>query len=187
MFRNQLQGSFSLITEVANDTTDEEWTAQAFEGQNPAGFTLWHCVRCLDWGVNCAISGVPEVASEPRWRGMLASTAWFGYDVTLETARQVAASVKRAKLMDYAGEVQSSMMSWLDSQTENNLDSVPDLRNNYQSNGMYLSTARLEAWIEEDRGTPVWQFIAGTCVGHIRRHMGEVQALLQVMRSRITT
>ena len=63
---------------------------------------------------------------------------------------------------------------------------MPDLESNYRANGKYLHTPRLEAWIKEDAGTPVWQLLIGTCTGHIRYHIGEVQAQRQVLRSRIT-
>ncbi|MDQ6721238.1 MAG: hypothetical protein M3003_10660 [Candidatus Dormibacteraeota bacterium] len=118
---------------------------------------------------------------------MLASTAWYGYEVSPDMASEVAANVSRADLVEYAGEVQKSVISWIDAQSETELDAVPDLERNYRSNGMYLSSPRLEGWIKEDAGTPIWQFVAGPCVGHVRVHMGEVTALLQVLRSRAPT
>jgi DinB family protein len=187
LLRIQLEGSFARIAEAANETSDDEWIAQASDGQNPAGFTLWHCVRSIDWAVNCAIRGIPEVANQARWQGMLATTAWYGYEVTMDTARHVAASVARAELMDYAGDVQNSVIPWLESLSDEELDGVPDIARNYSSNGMYESSPMREAWIKEDAGTPVWQLVTGTCVGHVRTHMGEVQALRQVLRSRLTT
>jgi hypothetical protein len=183
LLRKQLEGSCVLVIESANETSDGEWIAQASAGQNPAGFTLWHCIRCLDWAVNSAISGRAEVASEARWRGMLASTAWFGYDVSMEMARLVAATVPRAELIAYAGEVQKSVISWLDEQSEEALDSVPDLERNYRTNGLYASSPRLEEWIKEDSGTPVWQFLIGSCIAHVRFHLGEVNAQRELMRS----
>lgn len=183
----QLRGSFDQIVQQANDTTDEEWSAQALSDLNPIGFTLWHCVRGIDWAVNCAIQGIPEVADQPKWKGMLASRAWYGYGVSMETACEVAAKIPRADLVDYAADVQKSVLSWLDTQSETELDVVPDLEQNYRSNGTYLTSPRLEAWIKEDASTPVWRHVAGTCVGHVRVHVGEVQALRQVLRSRIKT
>ncbi len=186
LLRAQLEGSFGLIVESVDDTSVHEWTAQASVGQNPAGFTLWHCARSIDWAVNCAIRGVPEVADGAKWQGRLSSNAWFGYEVSLETAGEVAATVSKADVVEYVSDLQKEVTSWLDSLSEDELDAVPDLESNYRSNGKYLHTPRLEAWIREDAGTPVWQLLTGTCVGHIRYHVGEVQALRQVVRSRIT-
>ena len=186
LLRVQLDGSFNLIGESANETSVDEWNEQASVGQNPAGFTLWHCARSIDWAVNCAIQGLPEVADQPKWQGRLAPNAWFGYEVTLEMAREVAATVSREDVVEYVGELQKNVTSWLDNLSEHELDAVPDLESNYRSNGKYLRTPRLEAWIKEDAGTPAWQLLTGTCVGHIRYHVGEIQAQRQVLRSRIT-
>lgn len=187
LLRDQLEGSFAIIGQSADETSLDEWSAQASVGQNPAGFTLWHCARSIDWAVNCAIRGLPEVADHPKWQGRLASNAWFGYEVSLETAGEVAATVSRADVIEYVSDLQKNVTSWLDTLSENDLDAVPDLEGNYRSNGRYLHTPRLEAWIKEDAGTPVWQLLTGTCVGHVRMHFGEVQALRQVLRSQITT
>lgn len=187
MLRIQLEGSFTQVVNVANETSDDEWVAQASDDLNPAGFTLWHCLRTIDWAVNCVIRGIPEIANQERWQSMLASTAWYGYDVSMGTARHVAASVTRAALVEYAGEVQQSVMSWLEAQSDESLDAVPDLDGNYRSNVVYGSLPQLDAWIKEDIGTPTWRMVTGPCVGHVRVHLGEVQALRQVLRSRVTT
>jgi hypothetical protein len=187
LLRAQLDRSFEVIAEVANETSDGEWTAQASSALNPAGFTLWHCARAIDWAVNCAIRGVPEVAKQPKWQGRLESDAWFGYDVSLEKACEVAATVSRAAVLDYAGDVHQSVGSWLDTLTEGELDTEPDLERNYASNGAYLGSPRLASWIKDDSGTPAWEFLTGTCTGHVRYHMGEVQTQLQVLRGRTAT
>ena len=187
LLRAQLDGSFALIDEVANETSDPEWTAQMAPDMNPPGFTLWHCARCIDWGINCEIRGVPEVADQPRWHGRLALDAWFGYDVSMESAREVAATVSRAALLDYAGAVKTNVMTWLDTVTEGELDAVPDLVANYRSNGMYTGVPQLETWIKEDAGTPAWRLLTGACIGHVRVHTGEVRALNQLLRKRVET
>jgi hypothetical protein len=187
LLRAQLERTFEIFAEVANETSDQEWTAQASGELNPAGFTLWHCAHCIDWGVNCAIRGVPEVAQQPEWQGRLAPNAWFGYDVSLETACEVAATVSRADVLEYAGAVQRNVGSWLDSVSDDELDAVPDLERNYASNGAYLQVPRIESWIKDDAGSRVWEFLTGTCTGHVRYHMGEVRTQLQVLRSRVPT
>jgi hypothetical protein len=78
-------------------------------------------------------------------------------------------------------------MSWLEAQSDESLDAVPDLDGNYRSNVVYGSLPQLDAWIKEDIGTPTWRMVTGPCVGHVRVHLGEVQALRQVLRSRVTT
>lgn len=187
LLRAQIERTFEIMAEVANETSDEEWTAQASSGLNPAGFTHWHCARCIDWAVNCVIRGVPEISQQSKWQDRLALNASFGYEVSLDTAREVAATVSRADVSEYAGEVQKSVASWLDSASDEDLDVVPDLARNYASNGAYVRSPRLESWIREDSGEPAWQFLIGTCTGHVRYHMGEVRTQLQVLRSRVPT
>jgi hypothetical protein len=187
LLRAQLDGSFALLNEVAAETLDMEWTAQVSSDMNPPGFTLWHCARSIDWEVNCEIRGVPEVADEPRWKGRLAQDAWFGYDVSLEMAGQVAAAVSRSDLIEYVGELMVNVRAWLDTLSEDDLDVEPDLTNNYRSNGTYMSVPQLETWIKEDAGTPVWRLLTGACIGHVRVHTGEVRALNQIHRKPVAT
>jgi DinB family protein len=187
LLRAQLDGSFDLINEVAGETSDAEWTAQVLPDMNPPGFTLWHCARCIDWAVNCEIRGVPEVADQPRWKGRLAQDGWFGYDVSLEKACQVAATVSRPVLVEYAGDLRANVTSWLDTIAEDDLDGEPDLEKNYRSNGTYMAVPLLQTWIKEDAGTPTWRLLTGACIGHVRTHTGEVRALNQILRKPVGT
>jgi hypothetical protein len=154
---------------------------------NPPGFTLWHCARSIDWQVNCEIRGIPEVAAHPRWRGRLAQDAWFGYEISLEAACRVAATVSRPDLVEYVDELKANVISWLDTLSEDKLDAEPDLRNNYRSNGAYMRVPQLETWIKEDGDTPVWRLLTGACIGHVRVHTGEVRALNQIRRQPAAT
>lgn len=154
---------------------------------NPPGFTLWHCARSIDWQVNCEIRGIAEVADHPRWKGRLAQDAWFGYDISLDAARQVAATVSRSNLVEYVDELKANVMSWLDALSDDELDAEPDLKSNYRSNGAYVGVPQLETWIKEDGGTPVWRLLTGACIGHVRVHTGEVRALNQIRRQTAAT
>jgi hypothetical protein len=154
---------------------------------NPPGFTLWHCARSIDWQVNCEIRGIREVAAHPQWKGRLAQDAWFGYEISLEAACQVAATVSRPDLVVYVDELKASVISWLDTLSEDELDAEPDLRSNYRSNGDYVRVPQLETWIKEDGGTPVWRLLTGACIGHVRVHTGEVRALNQIRRQPAAT
>jgi hypothetical protein len=183
LLRAQLDGSFELINELAGETSDAEWTAQVLPDMNPPGFTLWHCARCIDWAVNCEIRGAQEVADQTRWKGRLAQDAWFGYDISLDKACEVARSVSRPALVEYSGDVKASVTSWLDSISEDELDAVPDVGGHYRSSGMYAGVPQLDRWIEEDAGTPAWRLLVGACIGHVRTHTGEVRAQNQICRT----
>jgi hypothetical protein len=148
---------------------------------------LWHCARSIDWQINCEIRGVPEVADQPRWKDRLSLDAWFGYEVSLETACRVAATVSRSDVIEYAGEVKANIAPWLEALSEDQLDALPDLESNYRSNGTYVDVPRHEAWIKEDSDTPVWRMLAGACIGHVRGHVAEIRTLNQVLRKRAAT
>ena len=183
VLRAQLDGSFELINEVASETSDAEWTAQVLSDMNPPGFTLWHCVRCIDWAINCEIRGAEEVAGQTEWKGRLAQDAWFGYEVSLDKACEVAVSVSRPALLEYARDVKANVTPWLDTISEDELEAVPDIDRNYRSSAMYTNVPQLDRWIEEDAGTPAWRLLAGACIGHVRTHAGEVRAQNQIFRT----
>ena len=64
----QLNGSFNLISERMERLTDEEWNTRAMPGTSKLGFILWHASRILDWTLNSAFQGAPEVADRAPWR-----------------------------------------------------------------------------------------------------------------------
>src|SRR5438876_11758920 len=84
----QLAGSFNMLRERLDMISDAEWTALAIPGTNLPGFTLWHTVRTIDWGVHCAIQGVPEIADRPEWRNLRAAELAYGAGTTSEEADQ---------------------------------------------------------------------------------------------------
>jgi hypothetical protein len=44
----QINGSFGLLTELADGASDAEWMARPFAAANLVGFTVWHCARTID-------------------------------------------------------------------------------------------------------------------------------------------
>src|SRR6185295_15212569 len=55
----QFNGSYRLIADLANRTSDEEWRSRAHPNANLIGFTVWHCARIIDWAVNPVMRGEP--------------------------------------------------------------------------------------------------------------------------------
>jgi len=86
----QLNGSFNLLTELARDTTDTEWTSRAFPHANLVGFTVWHGARTIDWTVNCVLRGGDEVAYAEEWSDISSEAAMFGAGTPRESADGVA-------------------------------------------------------------------------------------------------
>lgn len=59
-------GSFDRVAEAAARADGPVWSRAVLPGTNPVGFTLWHCARTLDWGMQRTARGVDEVASRPE-------------------------------------------------------------------------------------------------------------------------
>src|SRR5438552_13507816 len=103
----QLAGSFNMLRERLDMISDAEWTARAIPGTNLPGFTLWHAARTIDWGVHCAIQGIPEIADRPEWRVLRAAEFAYGAGITSEEADQVAQSISRGRSEEHTSELQS--------------------------------------------------------------------------------
>ncbi|HEY1419840.1 MAG TPA: DinB family protein [Candidatus Dormibacteraeota bacterium] len=182
VLRLQLDASFNLIQGRLDGLTDEEWNARALPETSKPGFILWHCARTLDWAIHSALQGAPEVADRPRWRDSFPSGALYGAGISDVVADTLAGSVARGDVIEYLGEVRPSVMDWLEGQTDATLDAKVQLRANQQHRQEYLEPS---VWAEVASldGLPAWQFLTRPCISHIRVHMGEIEVLLQAIRS----
>jgi DinB family protein len=177
----QLAGSFNMLRERMEKLTEPEWTARAIPGTSVPGFTLWHAVRIIDWGVHCAIQGVPEIADRPEWRDLRAAEFAYGAGITSQEADQVAQSVSRSQVRGYLDAVQPAALDWLKQQRDADLDRVPEFEAHQGVKPRYR-TPPVWAEVSDFVGKPTWQILARPCISHIRVHAGEVDTLLQVMR-----
>ena len=181
----ELTGSFNVLQERLETVSDAEWGARAIPEGNMLGFTLWHSARILDWGVHCAIQGIPEVAERPEWRRLLASEAAYGAGIPAELADRVARSVSREDVKGYLGAVRLSSLAWLKGVSDDDLDRAPDLYEHQKANPRYVEPP---VWAEVSSlaGLPAWHILARPCIMHIRLHLGEINLTLQAVRSRAT-
>ena len=177
----QLAGSFNMLRERMEKLTEPEWTARAIPGTSLPGFTLWHAARIIDWGVHCAIQGVPEIADRPEWRDLGAAEFAYGAGITSQEADQVAQSVSRSQVRGYLDAVQPAALGWLKQQRDGDLDRVPEFEAHQGVKPRYR-TPPVWAEVSDFVGKPTWQILARPCISHIRVHAGEVDTLLQVMR-----
>src|SRR5438067_831663 len=74
----QVNGSFNILKQTIEGMTDEEWTSRPYPSANLVGFTAWHSLRTIDWAINTAIRGVPELAADPEWRDRTPAGAYVG-------------------------------------------------------------------------------------------------------------
>jgi hypothetical protein len=175
----QLNGSFSPIAaQLASKETSRHWDDMAFEAANPPGFTLWHCARTIDWGVQCAIRGTDEVARRGRWTTRVPGRFRFVAGVPSETAQEVAGSFSPDAASEYLDDLKAGTLVWFSQQTDDTLDDVPTFRGNDERVEGYTDP---EVWAEiaSLEGIPIWQILARPCISHIRVHIGEVEVVLQ--------
>lgn len=178
----QLNGSFKLLTEVAQGATDDEWRSRAFPGANLVGFTVWHGARTMDWAVNCVMRGAPELADRSEWQDVKVEGAAFGAGASREAADAVAGTVPRARVAAYLAALRDDAMAWLAAEPNDNLLAPTDLRGRHQAKPEYMAPAVWEE-LEDLDGIPGWQFVARPCVSHIRVHYGQVTSELEALRA----
>ena len=179
-----LKGSFSLLDDRLGASTEEVWRGRAIPGSNKPGFILWHCARILDWTLNSAIRGAPEVVEAAPWRDRFPREALAGFGISRELADRVADETPARDVAGYLSEVRTAAMSWFETQTDESLAAVPPLKANQPR--AYLEPA-VWAEIEDLDGLPVWQLLLRPAGAHIRRHAGEYDVLAEALRSGVST
>ena len=179
----QINGSFNLMKELTQTATREEWTSRPFPGANLIGFTVWHCVRTIDWTFQCFVRQVPEVAERREWRDLMAEEGLAGAGVPLDVADNVARRIPQDLLRAYLETTRAEAMEWLKQATPEQLVETIDLRKRIRR-PEYLQPSVWEEIASLD-GIPTWQMLARPSMSHVRVHYGEVQSQLQLLRSRV--
>jgi hypothetical protein len=177
----QLTGSFNLLDSLVNEISDKEWTWKVNRRANMVGFTVWHCLRTIDWTINRVAARRNELVVRTEWRDVRPGGAFFGAGVTMESADRVACTVNRDRTRDYLSALRSETLAWLRETSDEDLDRLVDL-NADDRDADHLQPA---VWLEVkdlDR-IPVWQLLARPAISHVRLHCGEVEAQLQAMRA----
>jgi hypothetical protein len=186
VLRMLLEGSFNLIRTQMDGLSDEEWDQRAIHGTSKLGFIMWHCARIIDWTINSAIQGIPEVADREPWSQLFPAGSFYGAGISATLADTITAHVARADAVTYLVEVRAGVVPWFESQTPASLDAVPALKSHQQRTPGYLNR---EVWAEVEHldGLAAWQLLARPCISHVRIHVGECEVLLNVLRSKTAT
>ena len=177
----QVEGSFALIDEYARSAVPH-WTERPVADTSMPGFVLWHCARIMDWGVNAVVRRTSELAASDPWRELIRFDLGHGVGLTHEDADAAALSVSPVDLTVYLADLRAQVTGWIENASDADLDRVVDLRTACETNPRYVTDS---AWAEVENldGVHSWQFLARPCVSHIRVHIGEVGALLTVLRA----
>ena len=168
---------------IVNDVTDDEWVARPTPNLNPVGCTVWHLPRTQDTFVQTWIRGTEEVAHRDRW------AVWrplqhlgVGVGISSEDADHIARSVKKTDVLEYADEVHQTVSAWLGAISDSDLDQTLDMRQHlagfpeYQTPGFVEEIANLY-------DQPVWALLLRPCMGHIHRHLGELEVVKTILRA----
>lgn len=183
VLRMMLEGSFNLVRTRMDELNDAAWDQRAMHGTSKLGFILWHSTRIIDWTVNSAIQGMPEVADQEPWSELFPAGSFYGAGITDTLADTITSRVSRRDALAYLDEVRTCVMQWFDRQTPASLDAVPALKSHQQQTPGYLDPP-VWAEVEHLEGLAAWQLLARPCTSHVRIHVGEYDVLLNALRSK---
>lgn len=171
-----------VLHSIADDLTAEEWVARPGPGQNTIGYTVWHMPRTQDNFLQTWIRGQAEVVHSDRWAhwGNLKPLG-VGIGITLEESDEITRTVHLPDVLAYADEVHQTITTWLREISEEDLDPVPDARGHLAAFPEYRTPGYLEE-VDNLLGLPVWGLLIRPCMGHIHRHLGELEITKDVSR-----
>lgn len=180
LLRTELEWLNLSFHELLDDMTDEEWTARILPGMNMPGYILWHVARMPDFIVQTGRRHVPEVITQDRWASCGALTPLFG--VSLQEADAIARAVKREDVSAYADAVLAEVVAWLDTLSDDDLDTVPHWHAYLEEYPQYNVPAIVNA-----PEVPIWASLLEICGLHVRGHLAEVALIKQQVRQGTTT
>lgn len=180
---NQLKNLHFMFHNIVDDFTAQEWVSRAAPGQNRVGFIIWHMPRTHDNIVQLWMRGGTELFYRPEWAHWHPLKPYgIGTGVTLAEADMIAETVQVAETLAYADAVHHEIIEWLHTLSDTDLDQIPNADAHlapypeFQAKGFREQTDRL-------RNQPIWDLFLRPCVGHIYRHLGELQLAKAVLRA----
>jgi hypothetical protein len=146
------------------------------------GFIVWHIPRTQDNFVQLWMRGVPELLHGSRWAHWhTLRPLGIGVGITVAEADGVSRICRLSDTLNYANAVHQEIVSWLRGLSDSELERVPD------------STGHLAAYPEYDtpgyheetdslRQEPIWAQLMRPCIGHVHRHLGELELAKAILR-----
>ena len=183
LLRNRTAAITASVTGLAATLDGIDIVEPVLPGTSPIGLTLWHIPRAQDWSVNTGLRAVAEVAD--RFGDGLPDPERFGFGtgLTPEAAQEAAAAVRIPRLIDYATAVGAEVDAWLGTLTEEDLDLVPPFGARQHARAAYVTPAAL-ADIDGLDGLTAGVLLLRPALTHVLRHLGEVETLVGIARSR---
>jgi len=181
--QHQLTNINVIFHDIVAGFRPEELLARPAPGQNMIGYTVWHVPRTQDAHVHTWIRGVPEVAHQGRWRHLVDHRRFgYGVAVSLDEADEIARSTKLPDILQYADDVHDRILQWLEGLAQSDLDQVPDVARHLAKHPEYQTPGYLRE-VEHLLDRPTWDQLMRPCIGHIHRHLGELEILQAVIRA----
>lgn len=180
---NQLANIHAIFHDLVQDISEQEWLERPAPGQNRLGFNIWHIPRTQDNFVQLWIRGEAEIFHQPPWaHWQTLRPAGIGVGITLAEADAVATQVQRDETLAYADAVHEATLAWLRQSHDDDLDQVPNAVAHlapypeYQTPGYHVEIGSLI-------GQPVWSLLMRPCIGHVHRHLGELELSKALLRA----
>ena len=181
--QKQLASINAVFHGIAGDLTDQEWLARPASDQNIIGYTIWHIPRTQDAHIQTWIRGIPEVVHGDRWaHWQQIKRLGYGVGISLADADEIARSVHKTDVMEYADAVYQEISVWLQELKESDLDYLPNIPQHLSSYPEYQTPG----FVEEARGLfdqPIWGQLMWPCIEHIQRHLGELEIVKNILRT----
>jgi hypothetical protein len=180
--KKQFSNLNGVFHSIADDLTDEEWVSRPAPGQNRIGYTVWHIPRTQDNFFHAWIRGQAEIFHGDQWaHWQHLKPLGIGVGITLNESDEITRTTHLADAMAYADEVHQAILGWLGEINENDLDRVPDARQHLAAFPEYQTPGYIEE-VNNLHGLPVWGLLIRPCMGHVHRHLGELEILKDILR-----
>ena len=182
---NEMLANINILFHgIIEDLSDEEWVSRPAPGSNRVAFTAWHLPRTQDHFIQLWIRGESEVIYGERWLHWQHLRRYgSGIGITLEESDEIALSLIREDVLDYEDAVYNQSSRWLHNLIDPDLDLTPNMREYLSAYPDYL-TAGYHRDTEHLLDLPAWCLLMRPCIGHVYRHLGELELAKELFRKR---
>jgi hypothetical protein len=105
-----------------------------------------------------------------------------GIGISLDEADEIARSVKLSDVLEYADTVHQAVLAWLEESSESDLDQIFDTRQRLAAFPEYQTPGFIEE-VSSLYDQPAWVLLMRPCIGHIHRHLGELEVVKNILRA----
>lgn len=178
----QFKNLNGVLHGIAGDITTEEWLSRPGPGQNTLGYSVWHCPRIQDHFLHRWIQGRAELVESSRWSHWShLKPLGVGVGITLNESDTIAHTTTLADTLTYADEVHAALLAWLAEMDEDMLDVVTNAREHVRSFPEYQTPGYLDE-MNNLFPVPVSGLLMRPCMGHVHRHLGEIEITKDILR-----